>query len=438
MPGSFGHPVLRFLRALQPAEGAADAPDAYLLERFAIHRDEAAFAALLRRHGPMVLGVCARTLGDTPDAEDALQATFLVLARRAGSVGRPELLGNWLHGVACRVARKARAAAATRRRHEGRVRGGTGADPAEEVAWRDLRPVLDEELSRLPAKYRLPLVLCHLEGQTHEEVARRLGCPRETVTTRLVRARERLRRRLVRRGLTLSAGAGAALLTGDALTAAVPAALAETTVRSAAGFATGSGAAAGRVSAQVVALTEGVLQTMWLTKVKITAALVLAVAALAWGVGTLPRGTAAVDPVSTLNRHALAVDQVLAAAAPAPAGKDDEEHSSVKSSPPVVVKTVPAAGDTKVDAATTKEIRVTFSKDMADQSWSWSQISRESFPETTGKPRYDADKRTCILPVKLKPGKTYVLWLNPPKFQGFRDADGLPAVFYPLVFETKP
>lgn len=120
----------------------------------------------------------------------------------------------------------------------------------------------------------------------------------------------------------------------------------------------------------------------------------------------------------------------LAAAAQAP--------KSIKETPPVVVKTVPQAGDAAVDAATIKEIRVTFSKDMADKAWSWTQTSKETFPQTTGKPSYDADKRTCTLPVKLEPGRTYVIYLNPPKFQGFRDTDGNPAVFYPLVFETKP
>jgi RNA polymerase sigma-70 factor (ECF subfamily) len=111
--------------------------------------------------------------------------------------------------------------------------------------------------------------------------------------------------------------------------------------------------------------------------------------------------------------------------------------ATVKDAPPVVIKTEPRAGDTDVDAAKVTEIRVTFSKDMADGSWSWSRISKETFPTTTGKPRYDADKRTCVLPVKLEPGKAYVIWLNPEKFQSFRDADGHPAVFYPLVFETK-
>jgi RNA polymerase sigma-70 factor (ECF subfamily) len=111
--------------------------------------------------------------------------------------------------------------------------------------------------------------------------------------------------------------------------------------------------------------------------------------------------------------------------------------ATVKDSHPVVVKTEPQAGDMQVDAAKVTEIRVTFSKKMADHSWSWSQISSETYPKTTGKAHYAADKRTCVLPVKLEPGRAYVLWLNPAKFQGFRDADRNPAVFFPLVFETK-
>jgi RNA polymerase sigma-70 factor (ECF subfamily) len=114
-----------------------------------------------------------------------------------------------------------------------------------------------------------------------------------------------------------------------------------------------------------------------------------------------------------------------------------EPATTVQDAPPVVVRTEPPAGDTQVDAAQVTEIRVTFSKDMADGSWSWSQVSDATFPKMTGRPRFEKDKRTCVLPVKLEPGRAYVLWLNPPKFQGFRDADGLSAVFYPLVFETK-
>jgi Bacterial Ig-like domain len=126
---------------------------------------------------------------------------------------------------------------------------------------------------------------------------------------------------------------------------------------------------------------------------------------------------------------------IMAGLLTAPAGA--EPPATVKDAPPVVVKTEPRAGDTDVDAAKVTEIRVTFSKDMADGSWSWSRISKETFPTTTGKPHYDADKRTCVLPVKLEPGKAYVIWLNPEKFKSFRDTDGHPAVFYPLVFETK-
>jgi RNA polymerase sigma-70 factor (ECF subfamily) len=163
----------------------------------------------------------------------------------------------------------------------------------------------------------------------------------------------------------------------------------------------------------------------------------LIVASVLCGAGALVRLATAGEP------GAADQEPLLAAAEPVPAPEAEQgrgqgaDMPSVKSTDPVVVKTVPQAGDTQVDAAAVTEIRVTFSKDMADNSWSWSQISEESFPKTTGKPRYDADRRTCILPVKLEPGKTYVLWLNPPKFKGFRDADRHPAVFYPLVFETK-
>src|SRR5436305_9760317 len=173
------HPVLRFIRSLAPRGGDAEAPDEDLLARFAAGRDQAAFAALVRRHGPMVLGVCARVLGDSPAAEDAFQAAFIVLARRAGALSRPGLLANWLYGVAYRTALKVRAAAARRRAAERQSRPPAGTDPLDELMRRDLRLVLDDELSRLPEKYRVPLVLCYLDGHTHAEVARRLGCPRK-------------------------------------------------------------------------------------------------------------------------------------------------------------------------------------------------------------------------------------------------------------------
>jgi RNA polymerase sigma factor (sigma-70 family) len=169
-----------------------------LVERFVQRQDEEAFAALVRRHGPLVLGVCRRVLHDWDDAQDAFQATFFVLARKAASLAKPEALGNWLYGVAFRTAVKARARAARRREYE-RQAGRATANPSSELARRDLWEALDEELSRLPEKYRAPLVRCYLEGKTNEEAARELGCPPGSMSGRLARGRELLRERLTSR-----------------------------------------------------------------------------------------------------------------------------------------------------------------------------------------------------------------------------------------------
>ena len=165
------HPVTPF-----PGQAAGQPPDCdlddrRLLERFVATGDAAAFAALVQRHGPMVMGVCRRLLHDAHEAEDAFQATFLVLVYKARSVGRPELLGPWLHGVAYRTAARARQAARRRTREREAV-AMPDADPTVEVVWRELRQVLDEELDRLAPKYRAALVLFYLEGKTTEEVAR--------------------------------------------------------------------------------------------------------------------------------------------------------------------------------------------------------------------------------------------------------------------------
>ncbi|HEX5271995.1 MAG TPA: sigma-70 family RNA polymerase sigma factor, partial [Gemmataceae bacterium] len=201
--------VLRHVRKLAAAP-AAEAADCALLERFVRRRDEAAFEALLARHGPLVLGACRRLLGDGADADDAFQATFLVLVRRAGSVRRAASLGPWLYGVATRVALKMRRAAARRHTHEGRAamtaRTDDGPEPAD-----DLRPVLDEELGRLPEKYRAALVACYLEGHTHAQAAARLGWPPGSVAKRLARGLDLLRGRLSGRGLALPAAGLTAL-----------------------------------------------------------------------------------------------------------------------------------------------------------------------------------------------------------------------------------
>lgn len=196
--------VLARARRPEPTTTAPmESSDAELLHRFARARDHAAFAALVRRHGPMVFGVCRRVLRDPNDAEEAFQVTFLVLVRKAGGLRQPDRLANWLYGVANRVARKARVSAARRGRHEQVAAGPDGYVPSE-AGDADFRAVLDEEMVALPDKYRAPLVLCYLEGLTNEAAAERLGWPPGSMSYRLARGRELLRQRLVRRGVWLA------------------------------------------------------------------------------------------------------------------------------------------------------------------------------------------------------------------------------------------
>jgi RNA polymerase sigma factor (sigma-70 family) len=237
-------------------QGTPDMNDAELIAQFVGRQDADAFAALVRRHGPMVYAVCTRTLGNIHAAEDAFQTTFLVLLYQARRLRRPELLGGWLHGVACRVSRKARAEAARRAAHERQANTRTEGEAMSEIVWRDLRPVLDEELDRLPEKYRAPLVLCYLESKSREEAARQLGWSPGSLKGRLERARELLRGRLTRRGLALSAGALAAVLSEQAAAAAVPPAVLNSTLQ-AAGPLLGAQVAGSLVPAEVIALAEG-------------------------------------------------------------------------------------------------------------------------------------------------------------------------------------
>lgn len=245
---------------------AVESSDAQLLERFIGERDEAAFASLMRRHGPLVWNVCRRVLVEEHAAEDAFQATFLVLVRKARSVSKRESVRSWLYGVALRVALRARQREGLRRVRE-QSTPPRQADTAAEADWDDMRSILDEEIQRLPEKYRLPIILCYLEGQTNDEAARQLNCPRGTIATRLARAREQLRSRLVRRGLTLSTGALTALLADNAMSAALsPLLFAQTT----------KGVLAGTVSVSITTLTEGALHTMFVTKMKTALSAVLA------------------------------------------------------------------------------------------------------------------------------------------------------------------
>ena len=196
--------VLEFIRATLTGQGPGGRTDADLLERFVAQRDEAAFTALLQRHGPLVLSVCQRVLGNSEDVDDAFQATFLVLVRKAGSIRKYGSVASWLHGVAHRVSLEARTRAARRRAHEKRAENMRQADPSDDAATRELRSILDEELERLPQKYRDPLILHYLASKTKEETAQQLGWSEGTVSGRLARARDLLRDRLARRGVVLS------------------------------------------------------------------------------------------------------------------------------------------------------------------------------------------------------------------------------------------
>ena len=208
-----------------------DLADEVLLERYTARREEAAFAVLVRRYSPLVLSVCRRVLRHEQDAEDAFQAVFCVLARKADSITKRAAVGAWLHGVAFRIARKARAGRGRQPVSQSDLPDIPAAESSPEWAWKELRPILDEEVNRLPAKYRQAFILCYLEGRTNEQAAAQLGCPLGTVLSRLARARERLRVRLTRRGVALSAGVLAAALGHHAAAAGVPAGLADTAVQ---------------------------------------------------------------------------------------------------------------------------------------------------------------------------------------------------------------
>jgi RNA polymerase sigma factor (sigma-70 family) len=275
---------------------ASPADDGGLLERFVLQRDEGAFAELVSRHGPLVFGLCRRLLGNVQDAEDVFQATFLVLAHKAATIRKPESLSCFLHGVAYRLALKARAGAKKRRIHERQA--APPDDGAEtDLSWREVRGLLDEELQRLPEKQRLPLVLCYLEGLTQDEASRRLGWPRGTLKRRLETGRERLRIRLTHRGVTLGAGLFAAALTESATRGAVSSALGSATVRAAIQFSTYETAAIAATPA--VMLAKGALQTMFMTKLKIASVVLLLLACAGFGASQLaqhrstPQATAA-------------------------------------------------------------------------------------------------------------------------------------------------
>jgi RNA polymerase sigma factor (sigma-70 family) len=277
--------VVQHIRKLAGGPPDAGVSDQVLLGRFIEQQDEAAIAALVRRHGPMVRDLCWRLLRHDADAEDAFQAVFVVLVRQGRSIRKQQCLAGWLHGVAYRIAARAKRDAVRRRRSERRAATPLPADPAKDAAWRDLCEVLDAELCRLSETYRLPLVLCYLQGATRDDAAKQLACSLRTLDRRLHRGRELLRLRLARHGLTLSAALLAAGLAKPASAATLPTFLAASTIKAATQLTIGKLASAAGVSAKAAALTEEALRGSLIAQWKTLAAIVLAGGLIAGGAG---------------------------------------------------------------------------------------------------------------------------------------------------------
>lgn len=268
--------VLQYLnQLLGPPVGSADS-DAQLLQRFARRRDETAFAELVRRHGRLVWNVCRRLLEQDQDAEDAFQATFVVLASKAASIRKRKSLASWLYGVAARIAWNARKSAQRRRCREQHAEPTSSESPVCAASLRELQTILDEEVRRLPEKYQAPFLLCCLEGKSRAQAARQLGWKEGTVSSRIAEARERLKNRLARRGVALSAALCATSLSVDTASASVPVALSTAAVR----------IAVGTVSDRAMTLAKGVLKSMMVARLKTGVALLLILGSLAAGGAT--------------------------------------------------------------------------------------------------------------------------------------------------------
>jgi RNA polymerase sigma factor (sigma-70 family) len=306
-------PILADIQRLFTDGTVTGLRESQLLEQYLARGDEAAFEAILRRHGPMVLGVCRRTLSDPHDVEDAFQATFLVLVTEADSIRDRDVLGTWLYRVARRIAVRARIDARRRRAHE--RKGAEGKARMDSRVGREesaeLRAIIDEELGRLTDKYRSPLILCDLEGQTHEQAAVQLRCPVGTVKSRLSRARAKLRSRLVRRGLDPAPAFLAASLASDPIVA-VPADLLRSTVGAATQLVAGRVIAAGAVSAGVAALVQDTLRSITMITLKVAAAALTAAGVVAVGAGVFARQAPGVQPAKGIAeiKKARSVERV--------------------------------------------------------------------------------------------------------------------------------
>jgi RNA polymerase sigma factor (sigma-70 family) len=310
-------PILRHIRRLAKAEPSRSLSDAECLARFATAGDEAAFETLVRRHGPMVFRVCHSVLGEPNAAEDAVQATFLVLARRVASVRKHQSLGSWLFKVARRIALRDKASGSVRRRREASAACRSAANPLDEVSWREVQAIFFGELDKLSERYRAPLLLCWAEGRTHDEAAAHLGLAPATLKKQLERGRKLLRQRLARRGLALSAGVIACRASAGA---PVSAGLLEASVRAgAAGRA--AGVTAKLVSPRVEKLAGTVARTTLFGRFALAAGVALIAGALAAGIGRWPEPEAA-KPAGDADRPVSrpAADRTDARGDPLPAG----------------------------------------------------------------------------------------------------------------------
>jgi RNA polymerase sigma factor (sigma-70 family) len=296
---------LRQLCAPLVCRAQAGLADGVLLERFNASRDEASFEVLVRRHGPMVFGVCQRVLRNRTDSEDAFQATFLVFVRKAATIRPPGMVGSWLYGVAHNIAIRAKALNQRRRAKDGELARLAKSGECVESEL-ELRGSLERQLRLLPEKYRSPIVLCDLEGISIKDAARQLGCPMGTVGTRLARGRRMLARRLARGGITLSAGAIATALSEQVATAGVPLGLLASTNEAAIHYACGFGRCGAAANAKVIALAEGVMKTMMITKFKIVSAIVFGLAAVVSASGGIVQTVAASKPTLKNYEAALA------------------------------------------------------------------------------------------------------------------------------------
>jgi RNA polymerase sigma factor (sigma-70 family) len=312
------NPVIRYLRSVA-GQSTARLDDAQLLERFLVQRDEVAFETLVRRHGAMVLGVCRRILKNAADAEDAFQATFLVLVRKAATISKRQTVGGWLYGVAYKTALKARAANNQRRTKERQAADMAQRQSRGEEMERELLARLDAELSCLPDKYRVPIVLCDLEGKMRKEAAKQLGWPEGTLSGRLARGRALLAKRLRRHGLTLTSVAVGMTLTSNTASACIPPLLVSGTVKAASCLTVGQAVTGCAISARAAALADRVIKSMLLTKLKIATVVLLIVGALGVGAASraVPQLASLVWAASPGQLQAPSRRQKVRAAAPA-------------------------------------------------------------------------------------------------------------------------